>query len=574
MKKNIAKFNTFFVLLFINAALMAQPLQLETNDVLPADFAEIQVTVMDAPSEDGYVFLSQFGNWGYYEGATPYAVVADNYGTPVFYQKFPGQVHDFKIQPNGLISYFDLLDIKHHLMDWSFQEVGTVAVKYVVTDFHDFQILENGNYLLLGDEYRLVDMDTVVEGGQPGVTVMGAIIQLQNPDQEVIFQWSSWDHFQITDAMDYVDLTTAGFIDYVHANALEMDTDSTVLMSCREMGEITKININTGEIVWRLGGENNQFTWLGNDTIGFSMQHDIRKLSNGHFQIFDNGVFHDPIFTNVVQLSLDEENKTAEVIRRISSQPEGIVGFIMGNAQELPNGNTMVGWGSGTPNITEFKPDGTKALEFTYEAVSYRAFRFPFETTAFSLSTNSLDFGQVLFSDSVNREIVVTNNLTETIEINRIVSHTEKYLFSEAVPLVINPGEESTLSIKFRPDNTGTFDDVLTLCYDVNTEELTRRIAKQITVTGQAFDDSSIGENLVELVQVFPNPASNILNINFKDAGERFVEIMDYTGKKMNSFRTQEQKLTIDFSMFPNGIYLIKAQNENGKIGITKVVKE
>lgn len=45
----------------------------------------------------------------------------------------------------------------------------------------------------------------------------------------------------------------------------------------------------------------------------------------------------------------------------------------MGNAQALPNGNTLVSWGM-TPRISEFTPSG----ELVYDAVlpfdSYRAY--------------------------------------------------------------------------------------------------------------------------------------------------------------------------------------------------------
>ncbi|GIT32243.1 MAG: hypothetical protein Ct9H300mP2_3220 [Candidatus Neomarinimicrobiota bacterium] len=47
---------------------------------------------------------------------------------------------------------------------------------------------------------------------------------------------------------------TAQVIDYVHANAIELDNDGNILLSCRHMDEITKINHQTGEIIWRLGG--------------------------------------------------------------------------------------------------------------------------------------------------------------------------------------------------------------------------------------------------------------------------------------------------------------------------------
>ena len=52
----------------------------------------------------------------------------------------------------------------------------------------------------------------------------------------------------------------------------------------------------------------------------------------------------------------------------------------MGNMQRLPNGNTLIDWGSNlVPNITEVAPDGSKAFEIDFgkSDVSYRAFRFP-----------------------------------------------------------------------------------------------------------------------------------------------------------------------------------------------------
>ncbi len=52
----------------------------------------------------------------------------------------------------------------------------------------------------------------------------------------------------------------------------------------------------------------------------------------------------------------------------------------MGNAQRLPNGNTLVGWGMDTgPDLTEYHPDGSMALEMVFGSYldNYRAFRFP-----------------------------------------------------------------------------------------------------------------------------------------------------------------------------------------------------
>ena len=54
-------------------------------------------------------------------------------------------------------------------------------------------------------------------------------------------------------------ILAATIIDYCHTNAIEQDNDGNILISSRNMDEITKINRITGQIIWRLGGKNNQF---------------------------------------------------------------------------------------------------------------------------------------------------------------------------------------------------------------------------------------------------------------------------------------------------------------------------
>ena len=72
-------------------------------------------------------------------------------------------------------------------------------------------------------------------------------------------------------------------------------------------------NRNTGAIIWRLGGKNNQFSFI-NDTIGFSHQHAIRRLENGNISLFDNGNYHSPPFSRAIEYSLNENNKTATLV--------------------------------------------------------------------------------------------------------------------------------------------------------------------------------------------------------------------------------------------------------------------
>ena len=72
--------------------------------------------------------------------------------------------------------------------------------------------------------------------------------------------------------------------------------------------------------------------------------------------------------------------RTATLVWEYRNTPD-VFAWGMGNAQRLPNGNTMIGWGTAVPTLTEVTPDGRKAFELTMDSThqSYRAFRFTWE---------------------------------------------------------------------------------------------------------------------------------------------------------------------------------------------------
>ena len=73
---------------------------------------------------------------------------------------------------------------------------------------------------------------------------------------------------------------TAPVVDYVHGNSMEQDVDGNILISARHLNEITKIDRQTGDIVWRMGGRHNEFTLIG-DTEFFTRQHSARRTPTG-----------------------------------------------------------------------------------------------------------------------------------------------------------------------------------------------------------------------------------------------------------------------------------------------------
>jgi hypothetical protein len=320
-------------------------------------------------------------------------LILDDSANLVYYEPRNTRFNDFKRQPSGVLSYYGDFVHMFVVLNSSYQVVDTWhAGNGYPTDTHDLILLPNGHALLMIYDTRTMDLSAY--GGQSNAQVIGTIYQELDEAKNVVFEWRGLDHFTITDT--YQSLTTA-LVDFDHGNAIELDSDGNFLISSRHLSEITKINRQTGAIIWRLNGKNNQFTFA-NDTphatlgIYFSYQHDIRRLPNGNITLFDNANQFTPTgqrYARGVEYALDEANKTAT---RVASYAEAVTPAInsgfMGNMQRLPNDNRVVGWGgsAGTArDFTEFTPAGAVALQgdITTEsgtrAVSYRAFRFPWQ---------------------------------------------------------------------------------------------------------------------------------------------------------------------------------------------------
>ncbi len=548
--------------------------QFNTNNDgnLPDDFPVPEILFSDEPSP-GYFFLSPAGLWGYFPNATPYLVIMDNYGTPVFFEEQTSPAFDFKLQQGSLLTYaYGTSGHKHFVLNDKFEFVKQLHATGFYDDFHDLIILDNGNYLMLANEYRIVDMDTVVPGGQPGVTVVGGVIQIQDPNDNVLFHWSTFDHFSITDAGDNVDLTDPNSIDYAHVNSIEMDSDSTIILSSRNMHELTKIRISDGEIIWRMGGKNNMFTF-NSDTSIFSGQHDFRKLPNGQYSLFDNNWFSGIDGSRASFYELDEENHFADLVKQYKSYPEPIDGHIMGNVQPLPNGNWVVGWGSGDPNFTEFKPDGSKALEVRYDAVSYRAFKFDWKPKAFTFNVDEAVFGEVSYIQPSTMQVTFSNNLDEDIEINYIDKHSDFFSVLTGLPIQVSANSEKTITLKFTPDNTsGVYEDLLTFCWDTENDDLSKRIAVQLPVKAEAV--IGIAEDIFKDVRVYPNPFTDKIIISGQPGTEKELSVVIYNamGQAVFQMKYEGADISINTAEFPKGVYSLQLQSGKRK-EVRKLIK-
>lgn len=425
----------------------------EPRKTLPADFPAMVVTTPAAGTSEDFLFITNF-TWGDFSNSHPYLMILDNEGEPVFVRKMPdGQmVADFKAHENGLLTYFDNAASHFVVLDDTYSQVDTFAAgNGYETDVHELLLTDDGGAILMIYDPQPVDMSQVIPDGDPNATVIGLVIQELDAQKNVIFEWRSWDHFEITDAT--VDITGPN-VDYSHGNSIEVDTDGHYIISSRHMDEVTKISRQTGEIIWRLGGKNNDFTFDSNDDK-FYRQHDARRLANGNLLLFDNGQPGIRPVSRAVEYELDEINMTAAVVSEFRNSPDTF-SVAMGSARRLENGNTIVGWGSGYPAITEFRADGTKAFELLLDAplVSYRAFRLPWQgnpierpflVSDYDGETITLTYGwngatdiasyKVYGGPEPNPTTLLTTETRQGYETSTVITNTENLHYFRIMPV-------------------------------------------------------------------------------------------------------------------------------------------
>ena len=159
--------------------------------------------------------------------------------------------------------------------------------------------------------------------------------------------------------------------DYFHINSVDKDDQGNYLISARDVNSVYKINGETGEIIWQLGGKSGNFD-LGKGVI-FAFQHDARfhaRTEDGTKEVislYDNSAHgtengrgkevHFNKHSSGKIIEVDTKTGRATLVQAFNP-PDDLLSKSQGSTQLLPNGNAFVNWGS-EGAVTEFKSDGT-----------------------------------------------------------------------------------------------------------------------------------------------------------------------------------------------------------------------
>ncbi|HXG73064.1 MAG TPA: arylsulfotransferase family protein [Gemmatimonadaceae bacterium] len=305
-----------------------------TTDTLPSDLPRYSASGTD-PSP-GYVVFS----------AGAYALAIDNTGRVVWYRRFPnGAGLAFMAEPSGRYVVRpptpDLGDVEPWL---ELDPLGNVTramacARGLQPRLHDVIGEPDGSYWLMCDETRTMDLSAT--GGRVSAVVTGTAVQHVSAAGTLLFHWSPFDHFEITD-LNAADRSGPS-VNWTHGNAIELDTDRNLIVSFRNLGEITKIHSGTGAVLWRMGGRRNQFTFLDSPSPAFARQHGVRVSAPGTLILMDN--VGNPNESRAERYIVDEVARTARLAHSYGSVP-GALTLIGGSVQSLPGGRTLVSFGT------------------------------------------------------------------------------------------------------------------------------------------------------------------------------------------------------------------------------------
>jgi len=305
-----------------------------TTGVLPSDLPHYSASGVD-PSP-GYVVFA----------AGMYGLVIDNTGRVVWYHRFPnGPGLAFMAQPNGRYVARPTTPDPTDVDPWAeLDPLGNITRTLgcalgLQPRPHDLISERDGSYWLMCDEVRT--MDLTAAGGIAEARVTGTAVQHVSAAGTLLFHWSPFDHFAITDG-EPSDRTGAN-VNWTHGNALDFDVDGNLIVSFRNLGEITKIDAVSGAVIWRMGGRRNQFTFLDSPFPAFSGQHSARVSSPNALVILDN--LGSPGESRAERYTMDEAARTARLAHSYSSIP-GVVTQIGGSVQDLSAGRTLVSFGT------------------------------------------------------------------------------------------------------------------------------------------------------------------------------------------------------------------------------------
>ncbi len=341
---------------------------------LPHDFPVLSVTGTDTPNPGWYLTDAAFPTTNPPADQSRFLMILDNRSVPVWYRRVSNPSINLTLLSDGTLAWTKLLGLAfgstaggayeiHRLDGTLVRSISTVSGP---TDHHDIAQLPNGDVVLATYVPRQhVDLRILGAGYTNDELVYDSHLEEIRPDGTVAWTWKSEDHIPFsatTYPQRFPGIAGVG-VDLIHINSVHVAPDGDLIVSGRHTDAVYKIRRNAaGDVIWRIGGNQSDYTFLNDPLGGFARQHDVQLLANGDLRMFDNRTgLGQP---RAAEYALDPVKRTATLIWSATDPAVTSSGGV-GSVRSIGDGDRVVAWGgSSAPAFTEFGPD-TSVLQAT-----------------------------------------------------------------------------------------------------------------------------------------------------------------------------------------------------------------
>lgn len=408
---------------------------LNTNMANPKFYKAIQHYNKKNKILDGIIWCDQ------------YRCAVDREGNIVWFMAMEHQdlinsktVRDIKLYPDGSMTfihqpYASRTDINLNSI-WKAPYKGTVSESDKEDYHHAFNILPNGNYMILGNEKVNFSNDTVTTD----VVNFCNIIEFDTIGN-IVWSWRMKDYFPYDYLISSMIQTENGIAD-PHANSFTIDEkNNAIYLSFRDISRIIKIDKKTKKIIASYGVKLKDEDDVIETNL-FRLQHDIQLLENNDMLIFNNNdidkgktscveIVHFPIskkdsFQLKWKFDLNYDNESRGKVKR------------MGGVKIMPNGNYLICEGSSNRVVEINKKkeilwdfsfrqvDSTGKVNDKYEIyrANYSSCLYPYYFGAILYDNKLTIYNKGCEDDAYKIELLLKNNskeeiITETIKNNQ-----------------------------------------------------------------------------------------------------------------------------------------------------------
>ncbi len=324
----------------------------------------------------GYVFVTPGG-----------PLIVDARGEPIWFRKAPHYSTNLRVQQfqgRPVLTWWQGTSApwgvgasgEYLVLDSQYREVTRVrGANGIPADLHEFVIAPDGTAYFTA--YQVVTGDLSAVGGPTNAKMLEAWIQgVDLATGALVFEWRSSDHIALTETYRTYKPSSSFPFTPVHLNSIDPLPDGNLLVSARHTWTVYKVDRATGQVLWRLGGKQSDFT-LG-PGVHFAWQHDVVWHAGNVLSIFDNESPPPEAKQSAgLVLHVTETARNVTLLHAYHYPGEELLVGAQGSVQFLPDGDVFMGWGL-QPYFTQYRHDGKPVLEGRFKKYSsYRAYRVP-----------------------------------------------------------------------------------------------------------------------------------------------------------------------------------------------------